>query len=509
MDFVIEKRKKLIKYNGTDKIVKIPDGIALIEEDAFQYKENIKKIIMPDSVKKIGASAFKFCFDLEEVVFSKNLERIEEDAFAFCKNLKTFTLPDTLKYIGDNAFSQCLFSEIYLPSSVQLGENLFLFCDKLKNIKVSENNPNYADIDGVLFDKEKTILLSYPSGKKEKSYQVLHSVQKLGMNSFFAARVEEVILPENLTEIGKFAFSLSSVSEIKLPHKFKKIESGAFFSCWDLKKIDIPENVSEIGEEAFNRSPLSEIHISENNLYYLSEDNILFNKEKTKLIYYSPLKEEKSYQIPDGVELVGEAFCQCNHLEEIIFPDSVSELKGAVFTDCKELKRIIISDKKKSVSMDIIRGCDKLKEIIICSDKKIKYKIPCYKIMPTTISDMIRYLENGTEEIYRKLFLYFNSREQKMEFVLSVLHYHQDLPERIEDEFKQYCSKNAKYILKYCIDHENLEYLKVCAENQVIKKSNILWAIDYAHENNKITVSAYLLNYHHELKTKRKLNLEL
>lgn len=510
MDFVMEKRKKLIKYNGMDEIVKIPNGIVWIEEEAFFFRENIKKVIMPDSVKQIGRDAFHFCRSLEEVVFSKNLERIEEEAFALCKSLKQLNLPEKLKYIGDRNFADCSVQEIALPSSVQhIGEGVFSFCDELKTIKVSENNPNYADIDGVLFDKEKKTLISYPRGKKEEIYQVPNSVQKIGNTAFLTARVKKIILPENLTEIEKFAFSSSAVSEIEIPDKVRKIGYGAFFNCSFLKKINIPESVSEIDEEAFKGAQLSEIHVSENNLFYLSEENVLFNKEKTRFIYYSPLKEEKSYQIPDGVECVGEAFCQCENLEEVIFPDSVSELKGMVFKDCKKLKRIIISDKKKSVSMDMIRGCGKLKEIIVRSDKKIKYKIPCYKMMPTTISEMIRHLESGTEESYRKLFLYFNSRQQKMEFVLSVLYYHQDLPESIEAELKQYCSRNAKYILKYCIDHENLEYLKVCAENQVIKKSNILWAIDYARENNKITVSAYLLNYHHELKTKRKLNLEL
>ncbi|MDO4864590.1 MAG: leucine-rich repeat domain-containing protein, partial [Ruminococcus sp.] len=96
----------LIKYIGTNEVVKIPSNITTIGKYAFRGNESAKRIIMSDSVKVVDKFAFAHCVHLEEIVFSKNLETIGENAFLKCQRVKELDLPNSLKSIGKGAFGR-------------------------------------------------------------------------------------------------------------------------------------------------------------------------------------------------------------------------------------------------------------------------------------------------------------------------------------------------------------------------------------------------------------------
>ena len=101
--FLIEN-KKLIEYTGNSEIVKIPNGVKVIGEEAFAGETNIKKIVMPNTVRKIEKGAFEVCDMLKSVKFSKKLISIGDEAFCWNTMMEKYNLPKSLKNIGKKAF---------------------------------------------------------------------------------------------------------------------------------------------------------------------------------------------------------------------------------------------------------------------------------------------------------------------------------------------------------------------------------------------------------------------
>ena len=102
-DFFIEN-KKLVEYTGNSEIVKIPNGVKVIGEEAFAGETNIKKIVMPNTVRKIEKGAFEVCDMLKSVKFSKKLISIGDEAFCWNTMMEKYNLPKSLKNIGKKAF---------------------------------------------------------------------------------------------------------------------------------------------------------------------------------------------------------------------------------------------------------------------------------------------------------------------------------------------------------------------------------------------------------------------
>ena len=110
--------------------------------------------------------------------------------------------------------------------------------------------------------------------------------------------LESIIIPEEVTEIGE----------------------GTFADCYSLKSITIPQGVTEIGMYAFDYCiSLKSINVNTENIYYSTENGVLFNKNKTKIIKYPEGRSDLSeYNIPQGVTEIGEgAFSGCNALKSI------------------------------------------------------------------------------------------------------------------------------------------------------------------------------------------------
>ena len=94
----------LLRYQGKQKQVMIPDSVKEIEDKAFYGNKYIENVSMPDSVKELGNKFFMNCENLKKVKFSDAIEEIPYAAFYNCRNLKEFSLPDGLKRIDAKAF---------------------------------------------------------------------------------------------------------------------------------------------------------------------------------------------------------------------------------------------------------------------------------------------------------------------------------------------------------------------------------------------------------------------
>jgi hypothetical protein len=179
-------------YSGT---VNIPDTVT---DQGITY-----------TVIAIGISAFSSCKDLYSVTIPNTATSIGKEAFFGCSKLTTITIPDAVISIGDASFSGCnKLTSISLGNSIAIiGDMVFTSCNSLTQINVDENNPNYSDIDGVLFTKQQDAILQYPIGKKG-AYIIPNTVVNIGKNTFFdCLDLTSIIIPSSVTTIGSNAFA--------------------------------------------------------------------------------------------------------------------------------------------------------------------------------------------------------------------------------------------------------------------------------------------------------------
>ena len=130
----------LLKYRGNDTHVVIPDGVKIIENNAFKGNKNVTSIVIPGSIEKIYGGAFRDCESLTSVTILNGATYISSAAFSGCKSLASVTLPDSLKKIGENAFNGCTrLNHITIPDSVTIiGRQAFYGCTSLTSVNIPE-----------------------------------------------------------------------------------------------------------------------------------------------------------------------------------------------------------------------------------------------------------------------------------------------------------------------------------------------------------------------------------
>lgn len=186
--------------------------------------------------------------------------------------LSAYTVPD--EYEGKPVVKLdkfCLSNAEYLET-LTIGKNIS-FIDswaitnnkKLKAIQVDVDNPYFCSIDGVLFNKDKTILLVYPNFsngvtvnnigeyKTFGSYTVPEGIAKINDRAFYKVYgLGTLTLPSTLKEIGEAAFlRCENLQNVRLPNGLETIAKDAFSFCYKFDKMYIPASVTSIGDYAF------------------------------------------------------------------------------------------------------------------------------------------------------------------------------------------------------------------------------------------------------------------
>lgn len=169
--------------------------VTTIGSYAFSWCDDVKSVTFPSSIRKIEPDAFSFS-SIEIVTLNEGLEEIGDFAFCGCENIKTMNIPSTVYYIGSSVFA----------------------INNLTKFTVASASRKFSAVDGVLFSKDGTQLISYANGKTNTSYTVPSTVDCIQINAFGGNFLEEVTVPEGVQVIEDYAFeSCEALKELKLP----------------------------------------------------------------------------------------------------------------------------------------------------------------------------------------------------------------------------------------------------------------------------------------------------
>ncbi|MHC1680115.1 MAG: leucine-rich repeat protein [Methanomassiliicoccales archaeon] len=312
----------------------LSNGITTISQAAFNYCVSLSDVVIPASVTSLASNSFINCRNLEAIdVDAANLNYASVGGVLFSEDLTelitypcglggVYVIPGAVTTLAESAFTSCL-----NLTSVSVGAGVLempmwslAYCRDLEAIDVHEDNPNFADVDGVLFNKSLTELLQFPSGKPG-----------------------EYIIPDGVTDLRDWCMAYAQdITELVIAESVVRIGEGAISECPLLVVVAIPENVTSLGDWVFDECPaLREIIVDPANPIRASMDGVLFDKNKTTLIKH-PEAKTGDYVIPDGVEtIIGYAFDSCEGLTSITVPASVVSIENHALVTLHALEFIL------------------------------------------------------------------------------------------------------------------------------------------------------------------------
>lgn len=231
----------LIAYpNRKSPQYSVPSSVTYMEELAFFDCSGLSAISIPSSIKTLEAYVFSGCVSLESIIIPSTVTSIGEDAFNGCTSLTSIIIPPGVTKLGESIFYGCSgLTSITIPSAVtSIGKNAFLSCTGLKHFIVDSENAAYSSYEGVLFNKSRDSLISYPN-KKSSQYEIPSSVTSIGDGAFYrCSDLNSIVIPTSVKLIGKAAFKhCSSLSSVSIPSTVRSIGTDAFYNCSGLSEI--------------------------------------------------------------------------------------------------------------------------------------------------------------------------------------------------------------------------------------------------------------------------------
>ena len=381
-------------YEGSDLV--IPSSVKSICWGAFRENNSIKSITIPDGMKKIDDGAFAGS-NATSITIPKGVTEIGNSAFVNCYDLSGITIPDTVTKIGESAFSNCgAINSITIPDSVEsIGAKAFYNCRSLRNVSIPDSvksignkafgyyefNDEWESYDCKVDD----FIIYCNKNTAARQYAIDNYIQYASEHEFYyyengdgtitvsgyQGKGGDIAIPSEIdgktvTSVGDNAFSnQDKITSVTVPDTVKSIQEFAFSYCLGIKSINISKSVAEISCNAFKGcSNLESITIDSDNPNYCSQDGLLFNKDKTEIVFSLP--SVQSITIPGTVKRIGNcAFENCFKLTSVVMQNGVTEIGYNAFGSCENLTSVTISDSVKNIREWAFGYCKKLTDIVL------------------------------------------------------------------------------------------------------------------------------------------------
>lgn len=315
-------------YQTAQNYVVVPKNVSAIADSAvnmFRGTNNtVKFVTLPRQTSKIGKNAFANCSGLVGVSMSDFVTSIGESAFKSDSALTNFRAPTSLQTLSQAAFSDCTslskVKNLDATGITEIPSDCFAGCSKLEEIvlpaNISKIRPGAFGSSGL-----KTINLEDTK---------LEELEDSAFNSCSA--LTQVTVPSTLKTMGQAVFMFSGITEVKnfAGTSVSKIESMAFYFS-SLIQIELPETLEIIDNSAFASC--------------------------SELTRVGGLQNTKVTQILDG------AFSGCSKLKNVIFPQTLLTLGGGAYSGCSALTSVTFNSNLKTIGANAFEGCSSLSQL--------------------------------------------------------------------------------------------------------------------------------------------------
>ena len=246
----------------------IGEGVTTVGKEAFSgYGDkygSLEDVSFPSTLKSIGEEAFERCPALKVVTFPASLESIDTEAFFLCTGLESVTFAGATA-VGKDAFEYCdaLAEVTVAPGMTQFGEDAFFNTPWVRSL--AAENKGAAVVNNVLigaygaWDKKKGDgILIIPDGVTKIAPAALRGTTLGGQTSSEEGTqvdwyLEEVVIPDSVTEIGNEAFYMCpQLERVTIGNGVTAIPEACFQECGELRTVDFGQNVTTIGDYAFD-----------------------------------------------------------------------------------------------------------------------------------------------------------------------------------------------------------------------------------------------------------------
>lgn len=259
------------------------------------------------------------------------------------ENVKSLVIGDEITKVTSYMFTDFdNLTTVYLGSGLEeIAVSAFDFSDNIENFYVAEDNQHFTAVNGILYNKDMTSILRYPTAR-QGGFSIPEAVTTIGGGAFEQCfHLTDIVIPETVTSIGVNAFSQCfKLTNVIIPASVTTIYDSAFFDCDGLTEIILPDNVTKLGSHAFAYC-----------------DNV------TRLRLSENLKTIPAY-----------AFCGLTSLTHLTLPRNLYEIKSNGFSECTSLQSVIMFNKLRSVHL-LFDDCDNLTDIYYIGTEEDTWKL--------------------------------------------------------------------------------------------------------------------------------------
>ena len=362
--------------NQKVQFVVIPKSVKRLDAYVFWGCNNLEEVVLGKGLTAVDEYSFAGCTGLKQITIPENIQSIDAQAFAGCVNLTDIYIPATVTGIAEDAFLNCDNVTIHADE----GSVAAQFAQKLaeqKNrdplvtaapvqtptavsrpdtqattepVSTATPAPVATPVPGnvlgstIIVGNHALVMVHPGEEKVQQGYTEPEAGQETGEEQDITAETENgkipewmyyrnqsvsaVTIPEGTTEIGRFAFSRSSLRTVTIPEGVTVIDYAAFYHCDNLDNVILPDTVNTVGAKAFTHTGWLD-DFEENSM-----DDFLISGD-ILVAYKGNLPE---VVIPDGVRVIAEeAFRNHTELKKVHLPASVTNIGNDAFPEGIEI----------------------------------------------------------------------------------------------------------------------------------------------------------------------------
>lgn len=362
--------------NQKVQFVVIPKSVKRLDAYVFWGCNNLEEVVLGKGLTAVDEYSFAGCTGLKQITIPENVQSIDAQAFAGCINLTDIYIPATVTGIAEDAFLNCDNVTIHADEGSVAAQFSQKLAEQKKRdplvtaapvqtptavsrpdtqattepVSTATPAPVATPVPGNLLGStiivgNHALVMVHPGEEKvQQGYTEPEAGQETGEEQDITAETENgripewmyyrnqsvsaVTIPEGTTEIGRFAFSRSSLRTVTIPEGVTVIDYAAFYHCDNLDNVILPDTVNTVGAKAFTHTGWLD-DFEENSM-----DDFLISGD-ILVAYKGNLPE---VVIPDGVRVIAEeAFRNHTELKKVHLPASVTDIGNDAFPEGIEI----------------------------------------------------------------------------------------------------------------------------------------------------------------------------